>query len=286
MTVPDGGSTDAGNTFPHPEPDAGVQTPDAGNEETADAGEQARDAGNNFGRDAGNGNHTDAGSSTSQDAGSFSSSLTASGGTESQLYFAVIGDTRPYNQDDTANYPASPPLSACTASTVGSVTSTKSYCGVINRIYDDIQGMTPRPPLVISTGDYQYVTPGMGDSSTQLGYYKTARAGFSGVEWPAMGNHECDGYTASNCANGCPSGDSCSGSNTENYLNFQSLFRGPSWPTTEAGLRISSSSRRTTGTARNRAGSRRSSPPPGRPARATTSSSFTTKITQLEILPP
>ncbi len=42
-----------------------------------------------------------------------------------------------------------------------------------------------------------------------------------------MGNHECDGYTASNCASGCPSGDSCSGANTENFLGFQSKFLTP-----------------------------------------------------------
>jgi hypothetical protein len=138
-----------------------------------------------------------------------------------------VGDTRPYNGDDTANYPASPPLPACTSSTVGAVTSTSAYCGVINRIFEDIQALNPRPPIVISTGDYQYVTPGMGDAVTQLGYYLTARNEYSGVEWPAMGNHECDGYTDSNCASGCPRGDTCSGSNTENFLEFQTLFLKP-----------------------------------------------------------
>lgn len=157
-------------------------------------------------------------------SGSFTSNVTASGGTESQLFFAVIGDTRPYNPDDTANYPASPPLPACTTTNDKSVGTDTASCGAINKIYQDIQAANPRPPFVISTGDYQYATPGKGDSATQLGYYLGARATYSGVEWPAMGNHECDGYTASNCASGCPSGDSCSGSNTENFLNFQSKF--------------------------------------------------------------
>jgi hypothetical protein len=159
--------------------------------------------------------------------GPFTSNITASGGTESQLFFAVVGDTRPYNPDDTTNYPASPPLAACTASNSGSVGTDTASCGAITKVFQDIQGLNPRPPFVISTGDYQYVTPGKGDSATQLGYYQSARALYSGIEWPAMGNHECDGYTASNCASGCPSGDSCSGSNTENFLGFQSKFLTP-----------------------------------------------------------
>ena len=160
-----------------------------------------------------------------------SGTVGVNGGTESQLFFAVVGDTRPVNTDDTSNYPASPPLPACTTSTVGAENATTAYCGVITKIYQDIQALSPSPPFVISTGDYQYVNPGAGDSMTQLGYYKTARDNYSGVLWPAMGNHECDGYTSSECApNGspsCPSGDSCSGSTTENFLSYQSTLLTP-----------------------------------------------------------
>ncbi len=223
MTTDQDAGAGADSGFPH---QVGL---DAGDEGAQDAGNGSdHDAGNQFVRDAGNQTHQDAGGQGEPDAGAFTSSITASGGgTESQLFFAVIGDTRPYNGDDTANYPASPPLAACTPSTAGAVRSTTAYCGVINKIYEDIQAMNPSPPVVISTGDYQYVTPGTGGAATQLGYYQTARNLYSGVEWPAMGNHECDGYTASNCASGCPSGDRCSGSNTENFLEFQKLFLQP-----------------------------------------------------------
>jgi hypothetical protein len=130
-----------------------------------------------------------------------------SGGTASTLYFAVIGDTRPADDNDTTAYPTS----------------------IITKIYSDIQNISPSsPPFVIGTGDYQFDDPGSGNQATQLGYYNTARGGYSGVFWPVMGNHECDGYTASNCASGCPSGDTCGGgSNTENFLVWQSLFLTP-----------------------------------------------------------
>jgi hypothetical protein len=190
-----------------------------------DAGTSGRDTDAAMSRsDAGVGSTPDLSNTM---APGFTSNITTSGGTESQLFFAVIGDTRPYNTDDTTNYPASPPLPACTTSNDKSVGTDTASCGAITKIYQDIQAANPRPPFVISTGDYQYATPGKGDSATQVGYYVGARANYTGVEWPAMGNHECDGYTASNCATGCPSGDSCSGANTENFLTFQTKLLAP-----------------------------------------------------------
>jgi hypothetical protein len=158
----------------------------------------------------------DAGTTPSGDAG-FTSAITASGGgTESQLYFAVIGDTRPANGCDT---------------------STNAYpTAIITKIYQDLQNLSPRPPFVITTGDYQYVDQGGGSdpscpslAATQFGYYTTARRNYSGVLWPAMGNHECDGYADSDCGSGCPSGDpGCAGSsNTSNFLEFQSQMLAP-----------------------------------------------------------
>jgi hypothetical protein len=169
-----------------------VQPPTSCSTSTPDAGPTTRDAG-----------------TTSADAGPFSSNVTASGGTESELYFAIIGDTRPANPDDTANYPTS----------------------IITKIYQDIQNLNPRPPFVISTGDYQYITSRNvgscgsytlgGEQATQLGDYNTARMGYSGVYWPAMGNHECTGYTASECGSGNTDGI------TDNYCAWAGLFLTP-----------------------------------------------------------
>jgi hypothetical protein len=47
-----------------------------------------------------------------------------------------------------------------------------------------------------------YANPYAGEGQKQLDLYKQARQAFAGVEFPAMGNHECTGYTASNCGLG------------------------------------------------------------------------------------
>jgi hypothetical protein len=104
--------------------------------------------------------------------------LTAdAGGTESVLYFAVVGDTRPPSEDDTSAYPTN----------------------IIQTIYQHIQSLTPAPPFVLSTGDYQYASVNGGQQQAQLGNYLAARNEYAGIDWPAMGNHECDGYTNSTC---------------------------------------------------------------------------------------
>jgi hypothetical protein len=104
----------------------------------------------------------------------------------------VVGDTRPANIDDNAGYPTA----------------------VITKIYQDMEGFSPKPSFGVSTGDYMFVTPGSGNSSTQIANYLGARAGFSNVMFPAMGNHECTGATASNCGSGNTDGI------TENYTTF------------------------------------------------------------------
>jgi hypothetical protein len=48
-----------------------------------------------------------------------------------------------------------------------------------------------------------------------------ARSGYSGVDFPAMGNHECTGKTNSNC------GASNTDGITTNYTNFMSSLLGP-----------------------------------------------------------
>jgi hypothetical protein len=119
-------------------------------------------------------------------------SVGPTGGTVSRLYFAVVGDTRPANVDDTSGYPTS----------------------VITKIFQDMQGMSPPPTFGVSTGDYMFATPGKGNASPQLDLYVTARGNYSNTMFPAMGNHECTGYTASNCGSGNSDGI------TENYTAF------------------------------------------------------------------
>jgi hypothetical protein len=102
--------------------------------------------------------------------------------------FAVVGDTRPPNEDDIAGYPTT----------------------VINKIWSDVEATSPRPDFAISTGDYMFANPFVPASSStvdkQLDLYLAARAHFTNAEFPAMGNHECTGGTASNCGAGAANG--------------------------------------------------------------------------------
>jgi hypothetical protein len=104
------------------------------------------------------------------------------GGTVDHLFFAVVGDTRPANPDDTASYPTA----------------------VITKIYADLAAMNPRPQFVITTGDYQFSGPYGNQAAVQLALYQGARAQYPGPVFAAMGNHECSGATASNCVGNFP----------------------------------------------------------------------------------
>jgi hypothetical protein len=102
----------------------------------------------------------------------------STGGQLSRLFFAVVGDTRPATIDDTQGYPSA----------------------IIGKIFTDIQGLSVRPPFVVSTGDYMFAsTANAAAVNAQLDLYVAARSTYSGVAFPAMGNHECTGATASNC---------------------------------------------------------------------------------------
>jgi hypothetical protein len=103
-----------------------------------------------------------------------------------------VGDTRPASVDDTAGYP-----------TV-----------IVDAIYTSIAARTPQPAFVVSTGDYQFASVSGSESGPQLDLYLAARAKFPGVVLPAMGNHECTGYTSSNCGFGNKDGF------TPNYTAF------------------------------------------------------------------
>jgi hypothetical protein len=110
------------------------------------------------------------------------------------------------NEDDPSSYPTS----------------------IITTIFQDIEKLTPRPVLVLGTGDYQFSSTGSNEtSSQQVPLYMTARQSYSGAFFPAMGNHECGvsgSFTTSdnnNCGPGNPGGS------TPNYDNFMSLMLKP-----------------------------------------------------------
>jgi hypothetical protein len=114
--------------------------------------------------------------------GPITGSVGNTGGSVSRLVFGVIGDTRPPNEDDPSGYPTT----------------------VITKIFQDLQSQSPRPPLVVGTGDYQFSSVSSNsDATEQIQYYMTARATFTGAFFPAMGNHECG------VATGCSTSDNC-----------------------------------------------------------------------------
>jgi hypothetical protein len=123
----------------------------------------------------------------------------AQGGTASRLHFAVVGDTRPALPDDTAHYPSA----------------------TIRSIYEGIAAADPHPSFVVATGDYVFAKPESGEGAKQLDLYTAARAPFAGPFWPAYGNHECTGYTASNCGTGIGSGE------VGNYRAYVEKFLAP-----------------------------------------------------------
>jgi hypothetical protein len=96
------------------------------------------------------------------------------------LTFAIVGDTRPANLDDTAGYPTA----------------------IVDAIFTSIAARSPLPSFVVATGDYQFASSWGSESAPQLDLYLAARARFPGALFPAMGNHECTGYTSSNCGFG------------------------------------------------------------------------------------
>jgi hypothetical protein len=138
--------------------------------------------------------------------GPISGTVGNSGGSISRLVFGVIGDTRPPNEDDPSGYPTA----------------------IITKIFQDIEAQSPRPALVVGTGDYQFSsTSSTSDANEQLQYYMTARGNFSGAFFPAMGNHECGVGT------GCSTSDNCNcvagqgGAGTANLTAFLSEMLAP-----------------------------------------------------------
>jgi len=62
------------------------------------------------------------------------------------------------------------------------------------------------PAFVVSTGDYIFANPFGSQAAAQFPLYLAARAKYSGVLFPALGNHECLGNEGSNCGAGTLAG--------------------------------------------------------------------------------
>lgn len=144
------------------------------------------------------GKPVDAGTGT-VDAGPVTAQIGPNGGTESKLYFGIIGDTRPPLIDDTAGYPTT----------------------TINKLYADLAAQNPAPPFIVTTGDYVFAKPSGSQAAAQFKIYNAARAKYAGVVFPALGNHECTGATTSNCGTGNVDGI------TNNYSQFISAMLTP-----------------------------------------------------------
>ena len=140
---------------------------------------------------------------TTAGSGGNTGSVGPSGGTVSSLLFAAVGDSRPANEDDTSTYPTQ----------------------VISKIYQDIQ--SDGAQFVVSTGDYQFSNPSGSTGAAQLALYAQARASFSGPLFPAMGNHECDGYTADNCTSSGSITSGGSGGTSKNFTAFKQTLLAP-----------------------------------------------------------
>lgn len=133
------------------------------------------------------------------DAGPVTSLIGNDGGTESKLYFAVVGDTRPAFVDATGSYPTT----------------------TITKLFKEVAALNPAPPFAVTTGDYIFASTFGTQAAPQLQLYLGARAAFPGTVFYAMGNHECTGATASNCGTGNANGT------TSNYKQFLGLMMTP-----------------------------------------------------------
>jgi hypothetical protein len=110
-------------------------------------------------------------------SGSTGTGVGPNGGSVDHLFFAVVGDTRPGSIDATSSYPTA----------------------IITKIYQDLESMSPRPQFIVTTGDYMYASTTSGTAQPQMNLYTQARSAYGGTVFAAMGNHECDGFTADNC---------------------------------------------------------------------------------------
>ncbi|HEX9103845.1 MAG TPA: metallophosphoesterase, partial [Polyangia bacterium] len=89
----------------------------------------------------------------------------------------VFGDCRPPALEDTAGYPSA----------------------IVSNVFKLAQSNGAQ--FTVGTGDYMFSNTSTGVNA-QVDLFLQARSNFSGPVYLDMGNHECNGYTASNCPNG------------------------------------------------------------------------------------
>jgi hypothetical protein len=139
-------------------------------------------SGSGGGSAAGGGSSAGGGSANASDVG-------PTGGTVSLLHFAVTGDTRPPNCEDTSGYPSP----------------------VIQGIADAFQSKNAQ--FVVDLGDHMYVcNNSLSTAQAQMNLYMQAVHRFTGTWFMTMGNHECT------------SGPCLIGSSNANYKAFMSAL--------------------------------------------------------------
>jgi hypothetical protein len=121
------------------------------------------------------------------------------GGVLETLSFAITGDARAPEIDDTAAYPTA----------------------LVDKIWQDIEATSPRPAFALTVGNYVFASPTGDQAAAQLGIYLGASKAFSGPLYPAMGDMECTGSIDSNCGPGTADGV------TNNYAAFLSMMMAP-----------------------------------------------------------
>jgi hypothetical protein len=104
----------------------------------------------------------------------------------------MVGDTRP-SSSTTSSYP-------------------QNVKNIVTSIFGGLQAQG-NVPFVVASGDYAFSSTAAGSALPQYTDYMTARKQFSGTYLPTMGNHECNGFTASNCPIGSFTGM------TQDYIN-------------------------------------------------------------------
>jgi hypothetical protein len=116
-----------------------------------------------------------------QDAGSTpdsGSNVVAGGGDDQTLLkFAVFGDARPPNVNATTAYPTD----------------------VVTAIFTQAQARGAQ--FAVGTGDYMFAKSASAVDA-QVALLQQAESSFHGPVYHALGNHECTGYTNSNCPAG------------------------------------------------------------------------------------
>jgi hypothetical protein len=162
--------------------------------------------GSSSGGSSGSGSGSGGSSGCTTSTGPITGTVGNTGGSISRLLFAVVGDTRPANEDDPGGYPTS----------------------IITKIYQDIEAQSPHPPFTLATGDYQFSSTGSSSTSAQqVSLYMQARKAYTGASFPAMGNHECGVGTGCAGSTQCNCGPNNSGGATPNYNEFMSQMLAP-----------------------------------------------------------